>query len=312
MIIQLLLLLTGFVVLTFSSNFLVKHSVSFSKSIGVSTLIIGLTVIAFGTSLPELVVNILAALQLAGDLGIGNILGSNIANIGLVVGVTALIKPLKPRKALVKFELPSMIFITLILYGLSLDQQLSRTDGLILCLLGIIFNFIIIKTALKQSQNNYQKEDTVYKNAKLFRIIKILISIGGMILGAELIIKAAVYIATEFGISQLFIGITVLAVGTSLPELATGISATLRGEEEISVGTIIGSNIMNISFVLGLTAIILPLSIPAKAISVDILAVIIFSLLLLFSLLLFKKFNRMLGGIYCLGYLIYIFISYKY
>jgi len=229
MIIQLLLLLTGFVVLTFSSNFLVKHSVSFSKSIGVSTLIIGLTVIAFGTSLPELVVNILAALQQAGDLGIGNILGSNIANIGLVVGVTALIKPLKPRKALVKFELPSMIFITLILYGLSLDQQLSRTDGLILCLLGIIFNFMIIKTALKQSKNNHHEENTEYKNAKLYRVMMILISIAGMVLGAELIIKAAVYIATEFGISQLFIGITVLAVGTSLPELATGISATLRG-----------------------------------------------------------------------------------
>lgn len=311
MAVQYLLLLTGFVVLIISSYYLVEYAIKLSNALGVSTFVIAVTVIALGTSIPELVVNIIAANNEAPDLGVGNILGSNIANIAFVLGATALLSPVPMDKKLLRFEIPFMIGSVVALLLLSYDNVISRLDGVILLILCLIFNGGIIYLGKKNQQAATNTNTPEKEKVSIFPALALtLVAIVFLILGAELIVNASVTIARHFKLSELFIGITIIAVGTSLPELAASISAVIKKEDAISVGNIVGSNVLNILLILGITAIIFPIKIQSKVLTVDIPSVLLFSLVLSGAVILRKSLGRGFGFLLISGYFSYIFLSY--
>jgi len=274
----LVLFILGFVLLTIGADVLVRGASELAENLGISRLIVGLTVVAFGTSAPELAVNIQSAWANQPDIAIGNVVGSNILNILLVLGVAALIAPLSVHKRLIQWEVPMMIGVSVLLLLLVLDGTLNRWEGLLLSC-GIIFYIIFtIKTAREidepsqENENENEKKDG--KSGALHLITQLIFIIVGLALlvqGSDWLVDGAVVIATYFGVSELIIGLTIISIGTSLPELATVIIGSLRGEQDLVVGNIIGSNLFNILLVLGVTSMIAPggLAVPHAAIVFD-------------------------------------------
>ncbi len=292
---SILLLIIGLIVIIFGGEIFIRGSASLARKLNVSPIVIGLTVVAFGTSVSELVVNILAALQGASDLAIGNILGSNIANVLLVLGVGVLINKITIKKSTAWKEIPFSILAVVVLFimgndvlfnGGAISNILSRGDGLIL--IGFFSIFLYYTYGLSKAEG--EKDDVdVYSWFK--SIAFIILGIVGIIIGAKLMVDYGTLLARLFGISELFIGVTIVAIGTSLPELVTVVIAAYHGHDDLVVGNIVGSNIFNILWVLGLTPIISPLNINPEA-NIDIF-VAGGSILLLFSLMFFgKKHNR--------------------
>ena len=237
-------------------NWLVTGGAAIAKRLGISNLVIGMTVVAYGTSTPELA----AAIAAAGnhpELILGNVVGSNISNIGMVIGISAILVPLVAQKSTVRKEVPIMIGVSLLLIGISLDGEISQYDGMLL-LAGLIAFTIFIYKDVKKQINNNQEENKEVKSKKI--LLKSLgfvaIGIGLLYGGAILTVDNAVIIAQSFGISELVIGITVIAIGTSLPELITSIIAIRKGHHDIGVGNIIGSNIYNILMIIGVSSTI--------------------------------------------------------
>jgi cation:H+ antiporter len=260
----LLILVLGLVLLYFGAEGLVRGSSSLALRLGLSPLVVGLTVVAFGTSTPELVVSLKAAYLGQGDISVGNVVGSNICNIGLILGFSALIIPIKVASQIVRIDTPIMIGAT----GLALlflrDGSLSRTEGIILFVLLIayvIFSVIIAKKdATDPLAAEFGEEIKVSKSGVAVDLLMVAGGLVLLVLGARFLVDAAIDIAKSAGLSEAVIGLTIVAIGTSLPEFATSLVAALKKEADIAVGNVIGSNIFNIFGILGISATVTPLS----------------------------------------------------
>lgn len=307
-----LLLIAGLAVLIGGGEILVKGAVAVALKFNVSVLVIGMTIVSFGTSAPELLVSIKAAIQGHPDISIGNVIGSNIANISLILGITTLIFPILIKKDSLNIDWPVMMASGLIFYVFLWDNFVHFTEGFILFGLLILFNVWVIVKSRKEHRKSAEKEDPelipevkipVWKST-----VFILIGCLGLALGAEWFLTGAVGIAESFGISERIIAITVVAFGTSVPELITSGIAALKKETDISIGNLIGSNVFNILGILGITAMVKEIPVSVEMASFDIYWMLAISLLI-FPLMYFgKKIGRIKGFILVSFYLIYIFV----
>jgi cation:H+ antiporter len=266
MIVQFLLFIAGLAALYFGADRLVTGAAGIATRIGIPALVVGLTVVAFGTSTPELVVTITAAAKDKGDIALGNIIGSNIFNIALILGFAAVIRPLHIHLRSITSEIPIMIITALLMLILSIDSVINRIDGLLLFAGIVLFVFFSYRSERPESSLISEKEVLEFtkpapkKTSALFLTFSIVIGLAGLTLGAELLVRSSVAFAVFFGLSEKFIGLTIVAFGTSLPELATSVIAAIRAETDISVGNIIGSNIFNILAIVGLASLVQPIS----------------------------------------------------
>ncbi|MCB9832038.1 MAG: calcium/sodium antiporter [Planctomycetes bacterium] len=270
-----LMLAAGLGLLLVGGWALVKGASSLASALGVSPMIVGLTVVAFGTSAPELAVNLLASASGSSDMAFGNVVGSNLANIGLILGLSALLKPLEIQGILVRREIPLMLLATaaMLVLGLSPDLRwradaYQRGDGVILLLLFSIFLYTSINEALRQRRDPLveEVEEAVEKAARPsipLAGLLILVGLGGLVYGGDLTVDAATSVARNLGLSEAVIGLTIVAIGTSLPELVTSIIAATRGQTDIAVGNVVGSNIFNVLFILGTSSTVMPVQVPA-------------------------------------------------
>ena len=282
-------MLLGFVLLVVGGDFLVRASVALSLKLNISKMVIGLTVVSFATSLPELLVSLNAALNGSPSIAINTVVGSNIANIGLVLGITALIGTIYVDKTFYRFHWPAlMLFSILFYYFLSNDNQLTAIEGAILFTGLIVFVILVLKKSSNADPDDSIDALTVVSNFKI--VIWLLIGGVALYFGSDWLVKGAVVIAKELGVSEAVISISILAVGTSVPELAASVMAVVRNEKAISLGNLIGSNIFNIGSVLGLTAMIKPLVVEdSLIISRDLIWMLIFAAVLLPFALLLKR-----------------------
>ena len=306
-ILSAVLLLIGLVMLCFGGNWLVSGGVTIAKKFRISNFVIGMTIVAYGTSTPELAASIAAA----GDhsaIILGNIVGSNIANVGMVIGVAAILVPLAVHKSVLRKEIPIMLGVSALLVLLSIDGEISQYDGILL-LIGLgIFVVYTFRSALKQREKSKDDTNPGQNNVYLKSIGLIGIGIILLYIGAILTVDNAVVIATEFGLSEKIIGLTVIAIGTSLPELITSIIAIRKGHSDIGIGNIIGSNIYNILMIMGVGASLGGVLITAD-VYVDYAIMIIFSLSLLIGLKT-KIINRTMGVILAAGYGLYLITTF--
>lgn len=293
MILTYLLLPIGFILLVKGAGFLVDGASSVAKRFGISSLVIGLTIVAFGTSMPELIVNIFASINGNTDIAIGNILGSNIANILLILGISAVIFPLAVNRSTVWKEIP-LALLAVVLVGIMANDVLidsgnssllTRIDGLVLISFFIIFLYYTF--GISQIKAIDKIETPVHKYSLIRSYLMIGAGLVGLTLGGKWVVDAAVALATSFGVSEALVGLTVVAIGTSLPELATSAMAAYKKDTDIAVGNIVGSNIFNIFWILGVSAIINPL--PFSSLLMRDVIVAIAATLLLFIFLLVGK-----------------------
>lgn len=257
MILQIFLLIAGFLLLIKGADWLVENSSSFARKKKISDLAIGLTIVAFGTSAPELVVNVVAAYQGHEDIVFANIIGSNNFNLFFILGVAGLISPLLVQHTTVWKEIPISLFAAIGLYFLVMEGFLSRWDALVLVIFFLGFLFYVYKQ-LKDVPSTSPAPLQEKSNLRIF--VFIILGLTGLIVGGRLVVESAMDIAGSLGMSEKIIGITIVAAGTSLPELATSVIAALKKNNDIAVGNIIGSNIFNIFFILGLSALVRPIN----------------------------------------------------
>ena len=313
MIIQILLLIAGLVLILLGANYLVDGSSSIAKRFGISEFVIGLTIVGIGTSTPEMVVSFLSAFQGKADMAIGNVVGSNIFNTMLILGATALVAPLTITKSNLKKDIPLNIGVTVLLILLGMNftifgsgkDQLGRLDGLVLLL---IFAWYLWSSFRNDSAD--EEESSIEVKSGLVSTLMIIGGLLGLIFGGRLFVNSATELAKMFGVSDKFIAITVMAAGTSMPELATCIVAALKGRGQLALGNILGSNISNILLILGGAALIHPLSFNGMT-PVDLGAVLVCSIFIWASAYLFKKkqLDRFEGVILLLmeaGYMWYL------
>tara|TARA_B100000530_G_scaffold123056_1_gene76876 strand:- start:644 stop:1576 length:933 start_codon:yes stop_codon:yes gene_type:complete len=302
---QLFLLIFGLSLLIAGSNYLLKSAVDLSIKLNLSKVVIGLTVVSFATSAPELLISISSALKGSSDIAISNVLGSNIANLGLVLGTALCFTTIKIPKSNIKYDWTFMMFVSILFYFFLKDFVINRVEGLILFLILIVFLFFIVKIRKDEKMEDVVENETVSN----FKILLLLI-LSSLLLyfGSELFVKSSIYFANYFGVSERVIGLTLVAIGTSLPELVTTLVAIYKSELDISIGNIIGSNIFNILAVIGITSLITDLNILSESIlSFDIYVMIFFSFILLIFYLSSK--NRFLNIYHGLVYLL-LFITY--
>ena len=291
-LIQIIILLAGLLLILFGANYLVDGSSSIAKKFGISEFVIGLTIVGIGTSTPEMVVSFLSSFQGKADMAIGNIVGSNIFNTMLILGITALISPLVITRSNLKKDIPLNIGVTLVLILLGMNytlfgvgsDQLSRMDGLILL---AIFAWYLWSSFKSDPEPDEDGEEIIVRSTGISAMM-IVGGLAALIFGGRLFVNSATAIAQIFGVSDKFIAITVMAAGTSMPELATCVVAAFKGRGQLALGNILGSNISNILLILGGAALINPLSFGGMT-TVDLCAVLICSIFILLSAYLFKK-----------------------
>ena len=305
-------MLLGFVLLVIGGDFLVRASVSLSFKLNLSKMVIGLTVVSFATSMPELLVSLNAALQGSPDIAINNVIGSNIANIGLVLGITAICTTIEVDKSFYKFNWPALLIFSLLVYFfLRNDYQLSSLEGVILFTTLLVFIILLIKNS-RVSKFEIDNEMNSLSSISNFKII-IWLTIGGISLyyGADWLVNGAVSVANQLGMSEAVISVSLVALGTSVPELAASIVAVIKKERALSLGNLIGSNIFNIGSVLGLTAIVDNITIEdPEILSRDVLWMLAFVFALL-PLVIISKRNKLQLKEGFLLVLIYVFFMFK-
>jgi cation:H+ antiporter len=316
MFLTIILFVVGFVILVKGADMLVSGASSLAARLGVSALVIGLTIVAFGTSAPELIVNVLASVQGNTDIAIGNILGSNIVNILLILGVCAVMYPLTVSKGTTWKEIPFALLAVVMLGCLALDQVLggaeasmiSFGDGLVLIGFFAIFLYYIFGIAHVDAGQSESSEGESIPTLSLLRCF-VLIGSGlvGLVIGGKWIVDGAIVFATAFGVSESLIGLTIVAVGTSLPEFATSVAAVYRRNIDIAVGNIVGSNIFNIFWILGISAVITPLPF-SEQFTVDLLVTFGATLLLFLALFIGRRhtIDRWQGFLFITLYIVYI------
>ncbi len=310
MLLQLLILAVGVAILAVGADLFVKGASSVAERFGISQFVIGLVIVGFGTSTPELAVNIDAALSGSTDIAIGNVVGSNIANIGIILGFAALIAPLAVQLRMVRVELPIVIGVSFLLWGLASKGQLVRWEGLMMLGGFAAFMLFLLKTSKDEPaavQEEFAEENPKTNRGMVWTIGLIVLGLAGLMGGANLCVGAAVKLAQMWGMSELMIGLTIVAVGTSLPELASSVAAAYRGNADIAIGNVLGSNIYNILFILGITSVITPLPTTAPTLMwLDIPVMIAFALVLVPMMLMGLKITRWNGALLMLGYAAYV------
>lgn len=271
MILNLVYFVMGLLMLYYGANWLVKGSSSLARNLGLTPLVIGLTVVAFGTSAPELFISVVSSIKDKSMIAVGNVVGSNICNIGLVLGLAAVIHPTTSNRSVYRRDIPIMLGVSIYLLLISFDSKIGRIEGASLFGGIILYTYFNYYIAVKESQQNLKSdsvafvhavEEIEYVTSRSRQVLFIVVGIMGVVMGAEVLIDSAVAIMKIFNVSEKFIGLTVVALGTSLPELATSVVAALRKEMDISIGNLVGSNVFNILSVLGAAALIKPIPIP--------------------------------------------------
>ena len=309
MTLAIIYLLAGLVLLYYGAEALVRGSSSLALRLGLSPLVVGLTVVAFGTSTPELMVSLKAALAGQADISVGNVVGSNICNIGLILGICALVTPIATTSQIVRIDIPIMLAITAITIFLLADGTIGLPEGIFLTTLLVAYIVFSIGLARRQPVDSLGTEfGEEVKISKRGLAIDLLMVAGGLVLlvfGARFLVDGAVIIARTFGWTEALIGLTVVAVGTSLPELATSLVAAIKKEADIAVGNIVGSNIFNLLGILGITAIVHPLA--ATGIGrIDYAVMAAFALVLWPMAYHQKRITRVEGAILLAGYVAYV------
>lgn len=319
MIINILIFIVSLVLIIIGANLLTDGSASIAKRLGVSPLVIGLTIVAFGTSAPELVISLTSSINGYGDISIGNIIGSNIFNILAILGITSIIKPILVAKSTIRIEIPFMIIIFFIMLIMSLDNifsgilyqanYISRSEGIILLMLFVIFIIYNLRIARYSTTLDMAKEENTNSNKKrsIWLIsIMIVLGISGLVYGGNILIDTASKIARSLGVSDAIIGITLVAAGTSIPELATSMVAAYKKESDIAVGNIVGSCIFNVLLVIGLSSVVNPIKV--NNISIFDFGVMIISAILMLVFSMFfgdRVIKRAEGIILFIVFLIY-------
>ncbi len=312
-----LMLILGFIGLYMGAEWLVRGASRLAKLMGLSPLLIGLTVVAFGTSAPELLVSLVSALKGKNMIAVGNVVGSNICNIALVLGIASLFHPIACQKEIIRRDIPIMVIISIYLMIISLDSKIGRFDGLILFLSLIAYTIFNYYGEKKRQKDVFILDDLRLKKGikKSSQIFLIVVGILLVVLGARMVVSGAEMIMRMFGISERVIGLSIVAFGTSLPELATSAVASYRRHMDISIGNLIGSNVFNIMCVLGLTGLIKPILLPEgifkSHIFIDYMIMLFISILPWFmikkDLLMSRKDGLILLGIY-ITYILYLYL----
>jgi cation:H+ antiporter len=310
MTLAIIYLLAGLVLLYFGAEGLVRGSSSLALRLGLSPLVVGLTVVAFGTSSPELMVSLKAALAGQPDISVGNVVGSNICNIGLILGLCALITPIATSSQIVRIDIPIMIGITVLSMAVMADGNLGATEGIIFCTILVAYVIFSIYIARRQPADalgaEFGEEVKISKRGLAIDIAMVIGGLALLVFGARFLVDGAIIIARTYGWSEALIGLTIVAIGTSLPELATSLLAAIKKESDIAVGNIVGSNIFNLVGILGITAIVHPLQ--ATGISgVDLAVMAGFALLLWPMAYYQQRITRTEGAMLLLGYFAYVF-----
>lgn len=308
MLTAVVLFFAGLMLLYFGAEYMVSGSSRFALSFGVRPLIIGMTIVALATSMPEMMVSLTAVLKGTSDIAAGNIIGSNIANIGLILGAAAMLSPMQVEKSTLKKDIPIMLAASLLLCLFALDGQLGFVDGLLL-LVGLTVFILYCVFGNQRKAKAQPASDDVVREEKRHRnrdIVLILVGIVGLGVGAELMVRSAISIARGFGISDMIIGMTVVALGTSLPELAASMMGAWKGEVDLSVGNVIGSNIFNLLFVLGVCSMIRPIAIEPSILRFELPLMLLFSFSLLPLIGRRMRIGRTEGGLLLAGYFSFV------
>jgi cation:H+ antiporter len=308
MTVDLLLFLVGLVALYFGAEWLVEGASRLARSFGISAFVVGLTVVAFGTSAPELLVSSLAAVQGSGDIAVGNVVGSNIANIALILGVSALIYPVAVHRGLVVRDLPVMVGFAALLEALAWNGGISRAEGgLLLVLFAAYMAHVVLASrrerGMQGARDGEEGEDAAEEVHRGRTLLLTLLGLVVLVGGAHLLVTSAVSMARVLGVPEIIIGLTLVAFGTSVPELAASVAAARRREGQIVIGNIVGSNIFNVSLILGTAALLHPLEVARSVVTFDGPVMIGLSLLLVPLVYTGMRLNRWEGGALLAGYL---------
>ncbi|MCI0712013.1 MAG: calcium/sodium antiporter [Chloroflexi bacterium] len=307
-------ILIGLLGLFFGGNYLVQGSSRLASSFGVSPLVIGLTIVAVGTSTPELLVSVTAALRDYDGVSLGNIIGSNIANIGLILGLTGLIVPIGIDSRIIKREIPIMIGVSAVVYVLALNNQFEQLEGILMLVGMVVFNVMIYMLdgddVLEPEFEEFEESEDLIDIDRTHRLRNfgiILMGIAILVAGAQFTVSGATVVATELGVSELVIGFTIVAFGTSLPELATSIIAATQGEADIAIGNIVGSNIANLLLILGATVTINPMGIDGSLLRFEFPAMLVFAILMV-PFAWNKHLRRRDAAIFLVSYLAFVIL----
>jgi cation:H+ antiporter len=306
-----IVLAAGLVILCKAADLLVTAAVRLAAKLGVSPLVIGLTVVAMGTSAPEVAASIAAALRNAGDIAIGNVYGSNIANLALVGGLVAIIRPLETRKKTLQREIPVMLAAALLLWPVLNNLFLSRLESLLLLAVFAILIILTVYAARKEATTRNTTDPKTHSrptdNAVLKNILLCSVGLVGLALGAKMTLAAAVFLGHKIGLSEAVIGLTIIAIGTSLPELVTCVVAALKGHHDISVGNLVGSNVFNTLLVTGIAGTVRPFHLAERLIHTDYWVMIIVSAAFACAVIVGRRtIGRLSGTLLVCGYLAYM------
>ncbi len=313
MVLSFIFLILGFILLVKGADFFVEGSSTIAKYLKIPSIIIGLTIVAMGTSAPEAAVSIIAGINGSNDIAISNVLGSNIFNLLVVVGISAIIKPITIQNQIIKKEYPFMLMATIVLIVMSFDivignsatNAITRSEAIVLLIFMCVFIYSLISSALQSRKENSSEDSEKPKHSIPISILFTLGGLAGIIIGGQFVVDSAEKIALAFGMSETLVGLTIVAVGTSLPELVTSIVAAKKGESDIAVGNVVGSNIFNILFVLAASAVITPMGVNALCLT-DMLILIAASLFAYVFCITKNKVNRAEGIILTTAYVIYL------
>lgn len=313
--ISFILLIVGLVLILLGADALVNGASAVARKYGISEFVVGLTIVGIGTSAPELIVSAISAINGSSDIAIGNVVGSNISNVFMILGITAIIAPIILTKSNLKYDLPIALGVSLLLFVLAYDSiflgkefnVISRWDGLILIALFILFMIYSFKSSASGDQNEESDESENGKVNIVKSVLLIVCGLVGLVLGGRLFVNSGSDIARGFGVSDAFIGITVMAVGTSLPELAASVNAAIKKKGQMALGNVIGSNIFNILLILGTSSIIRPLTLGGITM-IDMGMMILTTVMIMLSALLIskKEIKRGVGALFFMIYIAYI------
>jgi cation:H+ antiporter len=287
----------------------VTGAVGLAKQLGVSPLVIGLTIVAMGTSAPEVAASIAAAVRGAGNITIGNVYGSNIANLALVGGLAALIRPISIKKQTLRHQIPVMLLVTLLLWPFVHNLYLSRLEGFLLLAVFAALILLTVYLARRESADSSADErnpQSAIRNTKQ-SVFFVVVGLVGLAFGADMAVRGSVFIGRQVGLSNAVIGLTIIAIGTSLPELATCVAAAVKGQHDISIGTILGSNVFNALLALGVAGVIRPFDVVGRLAGVDYLVMVIISFAFAGAAVIGRRIiGRAAGALLLCGYVAYI------
>ena len=310
-----LLILAGLAGLLVGAELLVRGATALASRLGIRPIVIGLTVVSLGTSLPELAIGIDAALQGSPGLAVGNIVGANLINILFILGLSALIRPITFERLTLRFDLPAMVTASLALWLLALDGSLARGDGILLCLAGVAYTAGIVWTSRQEPDAvaSAHPSKTVAAPAgssgrPMLHVLALVAGIAIIIVGAELLVDGSIDVARSLAVSEAIIGLTVVAIGTTAPELVTTLVSTVRGDRDIAIGNLLGSSVYNIAVILGITILVAPaeLEIPPEVVAADLLLLAVATVITVPVLLSGQRMTRGEGGAFVAAYVAYL------